>query len=90
MYRKELQTLLSKDSIPNFFFLYGADNFQSELYAEFIKEKYKPDETLKLFFEEYNFTHASDFLSTGSLFRKTLKARLNSLLLMFHNINKKG
>ncbi|EED1947040.1 DNA polymerase III subunit delta [Campylobacter jejuni] len=68
MYRKELQTLLSKDSMPNFFFLYGADNFQSELYAEFIKEKYKPDETLKLFFEEYNFTHASDFLSTGSLF----------------------
>lgn len=49
MYKKELQTLLSKDSIPNFFFLYGADNFQSELYAEFIKEKYKPDETLKLF-----------------------------------------
>ncbi|ECQ7085307.1 DNA polymerase III subunit delta [Campylobacter jejuni] len=68
MYRKELQTLLSKDSIPNFFFLYGADNFQSELYAEFIKEKYKPDETLKLFFEEYNFARASDFLSTGSLF----------------------
>ncbi|EAW7388802.1 TPA: DNA polymerase III subunit delta [Campylobacter jejuni] len=68
MYRKEFQTLLSKDSIPNFFFLYGADNFQSELYAEFIKEKYKPDETLKLFFEEYNFTRASDFLSTGSLF----------------------
>lgn len=68
MYRKELQTLLSKDSIPNFFFLYGVDNFQSELYAEFIKEKYKPDETLKLFFEEYNFTHASDFLSAGSLF----------------------
>ncbi|RTJ18323.1 DNA polymerase III subunit delta [Campylobacter jejuni] len=68
MYRKELQTLLSKDSIPNFFFLYGADNFQSELYAEFIKEKYKPDETLKLFFEEYNFAHASDFLSAGSLF----------------------
>ncbi|WP_052799984.1 DNA polymerase III subunit delta [Campylobacter jejuni] len=68
MYRKELQILLSKDSIPNFFFLYGADNFQSELYAEFIKEKYKPDETLKLFFEEYNFTRASDFLSAGSLF----------------------
>ncbi|RTJ55588.1 DNA polymerase III subunit delta [Campylobacter jejuni] len=68
MYRKELQTLLSKDSIPNFFFLYGADNFQSELYAEFIKEKYKPDETLKLFFEEYNFARASDFLNTGSLF----------------------
>ena len=68
MYKKELQTLLSKDSIPNFFFLYGADNFQSELYAEFIKEKYQADETLKLFFEEYKFNRASDFLIAGSLF----------------------
>lgn len=42
MYRKELQILLSKDSIPNFFFLYGADNFQSELYAEFIKKNISP------------------------------------------------
>ncbi|MFK0381715.1 hypothetical protein ACISK7_07235, partial [Campylobacter coli] len=33
MYRKELQNLLSKNQIDNFFFLYGADNFQSELYA---------------------------------------------------------
>ncbi|EKL3061503.1 DNA polymerase III subunit delta [Campylobacter coli] len=68
MYRKELQNLLSKNQIDNFFFLYGADNFQSELYADFIKEKYQVDEILKLFFEEYNFTRASDFLSGGSLF----------------------
>ncbi|EDO9608193.1 DNA polymerase III subunit delta [Campylobacter coli] len=68
MYRKELQNLLSKNQIDNFFFLYGADNFQSELYADFIKEKYQADEILKLFFEEYSFTHASDFLSGGSLF----------------------
>lgn len=79
MYRKELQILLSKDSIPNFFFLYGADNFQSELYAEFIKEKYKPDETLKLFFEEYNFTRASDFLSAGSLFSEKNYSKLKLL-----------
>ncbi|ECX4200708.1 DNA polymerase III subunit delta [Campylobacter coli] len=68
MYRKELQNLLSKNQIDNFFFLYGADNFQSELYADFIKEKYQADEILKLFFEEYSFTRASDFLSGGSLF----------------------
>ena len=53
MYRKELQNLLSKNQIDNFFFLYGSDNFQSELYADFIKEKYQADEILKLFFEEY-------------------------------------
>ncbi|MBM0636927.1 DNA polymerase III subunit delta [Campylobacter sp. VicNov18] len=68
MYKKELQTLLDKGSIPNFFFLYGSDNFQIELYTDFIKEKYQVDETLKLFFEEYNFSLASDFLSTASLF----------------------
>ncbi len=68
MYRKELQNLLSKNQIDNFFFLYGTDNFQSELYADFIKEKYQADEILKLFFEEYSFTRASDFLSGGSLF----------------------
>ncbi len=68
MYRKELQTLLSKEKIPNFFFLYGADNFQIELYTDFIKEKYEADEILKLFFEEYNFSQANDFLSGGSLF----------------------
>lgn len=68
MYRKELQTLLSKAAVPNFFFLYGADNFQNELYADFMKEKYQADETLKLFFEEYSFTRASDFLSGASLF----------------------
>ncbi|TKX31994.1 DNA polymerase III subunit delta [Campylobacter estrildidarum] len=79
MYRKDLQILLSKNNFPNFFFLYGADNFQSELYANFIKQKYNCDENLKLFFEEYNFTRASDFLSGGSLFseKKLLEIKTN-------------
>lgn len=79
MYRKDLQILLSKDNFPNFFFLYGADNFQSELYANFIKKKWNTDEILKLFFEEYNFTRASDYLSGGSLFseKKLLELKIN-------------
>ncbi|TKX32706.1 DNA polymerase III subunit delta [Campylobacter aviculae] len=79
MYRKDLQILLSKNNFPNFFFLYGIDNFQSELYANFIKQKYNCDEILKLFFEEYNFTRASDFLSGGSLFseKKLLEIKTN-------------
>ncbi|MCW1360538.1 DNA polymerase III subunit delta [Campylobacter sp. US33a] len=79
MYRKDLQNLLLKDKFPNFFFLYGADNFQSELYANFIKQKWNTDETLKIFFEEYNFSRVSDFLSGGSLFseKKLLEIKTN-------------
>ncbi|AXP08768.1 DNA polymerase III subunit delta [Campylobacter hepaticus] len=79
MYRKDLQNLLTKNSISNFFFLYGSDNFQIELYSEFIKEKYQADEILKLFFEEYNFTIANDFLSSASLFseKKLLEIKIS-------------
>ncbi|MBZ7928745.1 DNA polymerase III subunit delta [Campylobacter sp. LH-2024] len=79
MYRKELQTLLLKNNFPNIFFLYGADNFQIELYANFIKKKWTYDENLKLFFEEYHFNQASDFLSGGSLFsnNKLLELKIN-------------
>lgn len=68
MYRKELENLLSKPNFPHFFLLYGADNFQIELYAKFIKQKWKTDEILQLFFEEYDFARASDFLALSSLF----------------------
>lgn len=79
MYRKELQNLLLQENFPNFFFLYGVDNFQSELYANFIKQKWNADETLKIFFEEYNFSRVSDFLSGGSLFseKKLLELKVS-------------
>ncbi|KAA6225348.1 MULTISPECIES: DNA polymerase III subunit delta [unclassified Campylobacter] len=71
MYKKDLQGLLYKDDFPNFFALYGADNFQIELFTKFIKEKFKVDESLKMYFEEYDFNRAVDFLSLGSLFSTT-------------------
>ncbi|ARJ57069.1 DNA polymerase III subunit delta [Campylobacter cuniculorum] len=79
MYKKDLQLLLTKDNFPNFFLLYGGDNFQIELYADFIKKKYLADESLKVYFEEYNFAQASDFLALGSLFseKKLLELKLN-------------
>ncbi|MBK1992451.1 DNA polymerase III subunit delta [Campylobacter sp. 2018MI35] len=68
MYKKDLQLLLNTANFPNFFFLYGADNFQIEFFSELIKEKYPNDEILKIYFEEYNFSKCSDFLSLNSLF----------------------
>ena len=69
MYRRELQNLLnSSGKFPNFFLLYGSDNFQTELYANFIEKKFAAEESLRLYFEEYDFSRASDFLALGSLF----------------------
>jgi len=68
MYRKELQALLNSNNFPNFFLLYGNDNFQTELYANFIKKKYVTSELMKLYFEEYNFSLANDYLASSSLF----------------------
>ncbi|AJC84870.1 DNA polymerase III subunit delta [Campylobacter peloridis] len=68
MYKNQLQNLLKQNNIPNFFLLYGADNFQIELYAKFIKDKFTFDESLKFYFEEYDFKQAYDYLSSASLF----------------------
>lgn len=68
VYRKDLQRLLLDKWFPNFFALYGGDNFQTELFANAIKARYAPDETLRLYFEEYDFARASDYLSSASLF----------------------
>lgn len=68
MYRRDLQKALENKSFSNFFLLYGADNFQTELYGNFIKQKYNAEENLKLYFEEYDFARACDFLALGSLF----------------------
>lgn len=77
MYKKDLLNLLNKENFPNFFLLYGGDNFQVEIFSEFIQEKYKVDECLKLYFEEYDFKIANDFLSNLSLFseKKLLKIK---------------
>ncbi|TQR34619.1 hypothetical protein DMB92_01255 [Campylobacter sp. MIT 99-7217] len=78
MYKKDLQNLLKGSYFPNFFALYGADNFQTELFAQIIKKRYGADESLKVYFEEYDFKRASDYLSSSSLFseKKLLELRL--------------
>ncbi|MBF7068021.1 DNA polymerase III subunit delta [Campylobacter volucris] len=68
MYKNQLQTLLNSKTFPNFFLLYGVDNFQIELFANFIKQKYEFDESLKFYFDEYDFKQAYDYLSSSSLF----------------------
>ncbi|EAJ5677339.1 DNA polymerase III subunit delta [Campylobacter sp. IFREMER_LSEM_CL1846] len=77
MYKNQLQSLLNSNNFPNYFLLYGADNFQIELYTKFIKDKYSFDESLRFYFEEYDFKQAYDYLSSASLFseRKLLEIK---------------
>lgn len=78
MYKNQLHALLQTQNFPNFFLLYGVDNFQIELYANFIKKKYLSDEELKLYFDEYDFNQAYDYLSSSSLFseKKLLEIKI--------------
>lgn len=79
MYRKDLQRLLSTSYFPNFFALYGICNFQIELFADFIKRKFNAEEKLVLYFDEYNFQKAVNYLDHSSLFseKKLLELKVN-------------
>ena len=68
MYKAQLQNLLAGKYFPNFFALYGNESFQTELFAGLIKQRYGADELLKLYFEEYDFARARDYLGSASLF----------------------
>ncbi|MCR6591336.1 DNA polymerase III subunit delta [Campylobacter insulaenigrae] len=78
MYKNQLQSLLNNKNIPNFFLLYGVDNFQIELFVHFIKKKYNFEENLKLYFDEYDFNQAYDYLSSSSLFSSTKLLEIKS------------
>lgn len=80
--QKHLQNGFFKHGGQNFFALYGGDNFQSELFSDLIKEQFEPDECKRVYFEEYDFKEASDYLGSNSLFseRKMLEIKSNKKL----------
>lgn len=72
MYRKELENLLQSPKFPNFFMLFGADEFQIEEYAKEILKIYKQDDEIySLYFDEYDFDLAKSALLEQSLFSKS-------------------
>lgn len=78
MYKAELDNELLKNDFPNYFLLYGANSFLNDYYAQKIRDKYKSEEHIKLYFEEYDIKIAKDYLSSQSLFAssKFLEIRL--------------
>lgn len=71
MYRKELENLLQSPKFPNYFMLFGSEEFQIEEYGKEILKIYKPDanaEICTLYFDEYDFELAKSALCEQSLF----------------------
>ncbi|MBR8464395.1 DNA polymerase III subunit delta [Campylobacter sp. faydin G-24] len=70
MYRKELEGLLANNKVANFFLLFGADEYQIELFAKEILNLYNISDTnmLSLYFDEYDFAKAKAHISEPSLF----------------------
>ncbi|MBE3609934.1 DNA polymerase III subunit delta [Campylobacter californiensis] len=70
MYKRELENALLNGKIANYFLLFGADEYQIELFAKEILTLYKKEETniLSLYFNEYDYARALSHLSEPSLF----------------------
>lgn len=71
MYQKDLDTLLCKNpnEFPSSFLLFGYSRFLSSLYCEKILSLFGGEaDMLKMYFDEYDFESARNFLSQSSLF----------------------
>jgi DNA polymerase-3 subunit delta len=67
MYKKEFDAVLASKNIPHTIMLYGACDYQLSYLEEKILQIWQ-GETLKLYFDEYNFKTARAYLSQASLF----------------------
>ncbi|MDR2790683.1 MAG: DNA polymerase III subunit delta [Campylobacteraceae bacterium] len=67
MYKREFDAMLSGKNIPNAVMLYGACEYQLSYLEEKILQLWQ-GETLKLYFDEYDFKLARSHLSQASLF----------------------
>ena len=62
MYKRDLDSKISANSVPNFILLRGSDDFQNELYVGYLKQIYGAENFMSLYFGEYDFSLAKSFL----------------------------
>ena len=68
MYKNELERLLQTPNFPNNFLLYGADEYQIELFAKEILARFENFDILSLYYDEYDFNLSKTHLCEPSLF----------------------
>lgn len=70
MYKKEFENLLKAKKTPKSLLLYGACTYQNHLLCDAYLEQLatQVDEKLTMYYDEYHFSSAKNFLSQSSLF----------------------
>ncbi len=70
MYKREFENLLKSSKLPKSIFLYGACFYQNSYFGDKILENLQvlPQEKMLLYYDEYDFRVAKNFLSQSSLF----------------------
>ncbi len=67
MYKREFDSLLKK-SLPNAVLLYGEEEYLLSFYQRLYRQKLEIDEPFLLYYDEYDFKLAREYLSQSSLF----------------------
>jgi DNA polymerase-3 subunit delta len=67
VYRRDLESLIKENTIPQNFLLYG-DVFQLDYYEKKLLSMFQEYDVLKLYFDEFDFNEAKTHLSQNSLF----------------------
>ena len=70
MYKREFETFLKNNAAPKASFFYGACDYQNNFLADALLHKLEvqSDEKLSLYFDEYHFATAKNFIAQSSLF----------------------
>ncbi len=100
MYKKELDSLISSNSLPKSIMLYGECEYFIKYYGDKIASVFgKKDEILSFYFDEYEYKGAKNFISQASLFedkniliikhdKKIPKKELDTLVSLCHKNSK--
>ena len=100
MYKKELDKLISSNSLPKSIMLYGECDYFIKYYSHKIASIFgEKDEILSFYFDEYDYKAAKNFISQASLFedkniliikhdKKIPKKELDSLVSLCHRNSK--
>lgn len=68
MYKKEFEALLNSSKFPNYFLVFGSDDYQIDEYSAEILELYGKDESTQIYYDEYDFSVAKSVLLEPNLF----------------------
>lgn len=68
MYKRDFEIELKKQKIDNFWLIRGNDEFLNEFYANELKNKFKAENFLSFYYNEYNYDVGAEFLGEPSLF----------------------